>query len=64
MPRRAGDGHRGEDALGIACGPLQDLHPAHRAADDGQQGIDAQPVHQHALRADHVAMVITGRSSP
>src|SRR5438045_3412217 len=54
MPRRAGDRHRGEDALGIARGPLQDLHRAHRAADDGEQGIDAEMLEQQLLRPHHV----------
>ena len=34
MTRRAGDRHRRHDRLGVARGPLQDLHRPHRPAND------------------------------
>src|SRR3546814_13101628 len=54
MARRAGDGDRGADTLGIGGGPGERLHPAHRPADDGMQPRDAEMVEQHRLRAHHV----------
>ena len=54
VPRRGGDRHRGEDALGIGRRPLQHLHAAHRAADDAEQLLDAEMVDQLLLRAHHV----------
>lgn len=38
----------------IACGPLQNLHPAQGAADHGQQTFDAEMPKQLALGPDHV----------
>ena len=55
VPRRAGDRQRREHALGIARGPLQHLHAAHRSAGDREQLVDAEMVEQHRLRAHHVA---------
>ena len=55
MARRAGDRQRAEHALGIARGPLQHLHAAHRAAGHREQRVDAKLVEQHRLRAHHVA---------
>ena len=55
MPRAARDRQRGEHALRIGRRPLQHLHAAHRAADDAEQRLDAEPVDQHRLRAHHVA---------
>ena len=37
---------------------------AHRSADHAEQLLDAEVVDQHALGADHVAIVITGKSRP
>ena len=54
MPRRRADAHRAEQLLRIVRRPLQHLHPAHRAADHGEQGVDAQRLDQHRLGADHV----------
>ena len=55
MFRRGGDRHGGEDAVGKARRPLQHLHAAHGAADDAEQGLDAERVDQHGLRPHHVA---------
>ena len=55
MPGGARDRQRGEDAPRIARRPLQHLHAAHRAADDGKQRVDAEMIEQHRLRAHHVA---------
>ena len=55
VARRRRDRQRGEHALGIARGPLQHLHAAHRAAGDGEQRSDAEMIEQHRLRAHHVA---------
>ncbi len=49
-----GDRHGGEDALGIGRGPLQHLHPAHRAADDAEELLDAEMVDEALLRPHHV----------
>src|SRR3546814_6877050 len=54
VARRRGDRHRGKDLFGIARRPLQHLHAAHRAADDAEQLVDAEPVDQQLLRAHHV----------
>ncbi len=40
---------------GIARGPVEHLHAAHRAADDAEQLVDAEMVDQQLLRLDHVA---------
>ena len=50
----AGDRQGGEHRIRIARHPLQHLHPAHRAAQHGEQPRDAQVVDQHLLRTDHV----------
>jgi hypothetical protein len=55
VARRAGQRQGGEDALGIARGPLQHLHAAHRAAGDRKQRSDAEMIEQHRLGAHHVA---------
>ena len=55
MARRAGDRQRAEHALGIARGPLQHLHAAHRAARHREQRVDAKLVEQHRLGTHHVA---------
>jgi len=39
----------------VVGGPLQHLHPAHRAAGGAQQPFDAQMVEQVGLRSHHVA---------
>ena len=44
-----------DDAVGIERRPLQHLHPAHRAAGDAEQLLDAERVEQHRLGAHHVA---------
>ena len=41
--------------IGKSRGPLQDLHPAHRAARHAKQTFNAQTVQQAGLRAHHVA---------
>ncbi len=61
MPRCAGNRQRGKHALRIACGPLQDLHAAHRSAGDREQRLDAEMVEQHRLRAHHVANCDDGK---
>jgi hypothetical protein len=61
VARGAGDRHGAEHVLGIAGRPLQHLHPAHRAADDAEQLVDAQVVDQHLLRRTMSAMVMTGK---
>ena len=43
------------DAAGVADAPLERLHPAHRAADHGEQALDPQLVEEQALQLDHVA---------
>ena len=45
---------RAPDARGIRNGPLEGLHSAHAAADDGQQRVDPEAVEQEPLRLDHV----------
>ena len=64
MPRGAGDRQRREHALRIALRPLQHLHAAHRAADDGEQRLDAEMVEQHGLRPHHVADGDDGKFQP
>ena len=44
----------GEHALGVSRRPLQGLHAAHRAADDGEQLINTQMIEQPGLRTHHV----------
>ncbi len=53
-----------EDAVWIARSPLQHLHPAHRAADHGEERVDAEMVDQGRLRADHVADGDEGEIEP
>jgi hypothetical protein len=48
------DADAGEHALGIVGGPLQNLHSAHRSADDGEQAIDAQRLDEQRLCPNHV----------
>ncbi len=55
MARGRRDRQRRKHALRIARRPLQHLHAAHRAAGDAEQRVDAEPVDQHGLGADHVA---------
>lgn len=55
VARAGGDRQRREHALGVARRPLQNLHAAHRATDDGKQSVDAEMVDQHHLRPHHVA---------
>ena len=50
-----GDRHRREHRFGIARGPLQHLHAAHRAADHAEQLLDAEMIDQQLLRPHHVA---------
>ena len=54
MTGRPGDADRREDPLGIVRRPLKGLHPTHGGADDGEQGLDPQGLHQHGLGPDHV----------
>src|SRR5690606_36194203 len=49
----AGDGDGAIYPLGVDGGPLQGLHPAHRAADNAEPAIDAEIILQHCLCADH-----------
>ena len=53
--RGAGDRYGRDHAFGIARGPLQRLHAAHRSAGDAKQLLDAQRIEQHGLGAHHVA---------
>ncbi len=55
MAGGAGDRHGGEHPLGVARGPFQHLHPAHRPADDAEEIGNAEMVDQRRLRTDHVA---------
>ena len=54
VARRRCDTDRRRHPSRIVRRPLQHLHSAHGAADDGEQGLDAQGVDQHGLGADHV----------
>ncbi len=54
VARGGGDRHGADHAVGKERGPLQHLHPAHRAAGDAEHLIDAQRVEQHRLGAHHV----------
>jgi hypothetical protein len=58
------DRQRREHALGVARGPLQHLHAAHRAARDREQRLDAEPVEQHGLGPHHVANGDDGKIEP
>src|SRR5690606_1679581 len=55
MPGGRGNGYRGEPAFRMPCRPLQHLHAAHRAADDAEELVDAEPVDEPYLGIDHVA---------
>ena len=55
VQRCGGDHGGGADAPGIGRGPLKDLHPAHAAADDAEQALDAEMLDEAGLGADHVA---------
>ena len=55
MARAGGDRQGAEHPVGIGRQPLQDLHPAHRAAGHREQGLDAEMIEQHGLRPHHVA---------
>ena len=48
----------------VARRPLQHLHAAHRAADHGEQLLDAQMIDQAGLRVDHVANGDDGKVEP
>ena len=50
-------GHRDQatDEGGVFNSPLQDLHPAHRAAHDGVERGEAEMVAQQSIRPHHVA---------
>ena len=52
--RGTGDRHRREDTAGVARGPLEHLHAAHRSADDAEKIGDAQVIEQCCLGAHHV----------
>ena len=54
MACRGRDRQGSEDAIGIARGPLQNLHAAHRAAGDAKERLDAKVVEQQGLRPHHV----------
>ena len=54
MARRRGDGHGGEDTLGIGGRPLQRLHAAHGAAGDAEELVDLQMLDQELLGPHHV----------
>ena len=51
---RGRDRQGGEDAIGIARGPLQNLHAAHRAAGDAKERLDAEVIDEQRLRPHHV----------
>ena len=53
-PRRRGDAHAAFHPRGVRGRPGHRLVPAERAADDGTELLDAQPVEQPALRLHHV----------
>ena len=55
MPGGRRDRHGAEHAVGVARGPFQHLHAAHRSADDAEQLVDAEVIDQAHLRIDHVA---------
>ena len=55
VPRGASDRHHRPHTSGIGCCPLQHLHAAHRAADHGQQPVNAQMLDQPLLGPHHVA---------
>ena len=50
-----GDRHDRPHAVGIHHGPLEDLHPAHRAADDRVPAGDAEVIGEPGLGPHHVA---------
>ncbi len=52
--RRSRDRNGSEDLVGIQRRPGQDLHAAHRAADNGEKSFDSQPVDQLFLGSHHV----------
>ena len=54
VPCCCGDRKSGEQAIGIGCGPLKDLHTAHGAAGDAKQHVDAKMIDQQRLRPHHV----------
>ncbi|GIR46316.1 MAG: hypothetical protein CM15mP55_2920 [Hyphomicrobiales bacterium] len=55
MACRGGDRNGREYTLAMRCRPLQNLHAAHRSANDAKQIRYLQPVKQNILRAYHVA---------
>ena len=55
MARRGGDRESAEDAIRIARRPLQHLHAPHRAADHGEEPLDAELIQKPRLHPDHVA---------
>jgi len=51
----AGGADDGMEMLGVSGRPLEDLHSAHRAADDGQNLLYAEVFQEEFLDADHIA---------
>jgi len=54
VPVSGGDRDDRGHHLRVGGDPLQSLHPAHGAAGDGQEALDAQRTHQQLLSTNHV----------